>query len=327
MPLQSVISRFNYFNFIKLSISVICVYAIYRFIDLNYNSLFNVISNVNYIYLSLLTPLILGPILANLRWQVFLNIYDVEVKLITLIKISFKSFFLSLTLPSSLGYDVIRLMILKEKFNVSISKRAASIFSDRLLALLILSISSVFSSIIFLSEKGSNIFFALSFFLLSLLVLSIVLLRTRFFIYLTERTLVNWKLLKRFSLELITFLTFIKQENFNKLINFKTIILIVLFQFSSILCSVLIFYALDINIAMIFHFCLLPLIWVITMIPITFSGLGLREGVFIYFYNLVGVASEKALIASLLTFLIQIILTAIIGCFLLLIDKKRDFLG
>jgi uncharacterized membrane protein YbhN (UPF0104 family) len=63
------------------------------------------------------------------------------------------------------------------------------------------------------------------------------------------------------------------------------------------------------------------------MIPITFSGLGLREGVFIYFYNLVGVASEKALIASLLTFLIQIILTAIIGCFLLLIDKKRDFLG
>jgi uncharacterized membrane protein YbhN (UPF0104 family) len=74
-----------------------------------------------------------------------------------------------------------------------------------------------------------------------------------------------------------------------------------------------------------FHFTILPIIWIVTIIPITLSGIGLREGAFVYFYGLLGVGSEKAMIASLLTFLLLIVTPALIGSLILIIDKKRDF--
>ena len=59
------------------------------------------------------------------------------------------------------------------------------------------------------------------------------------------------------------------------------------------------------------------------MVPITISGLGMREGLFVGFYMLFGVASETAVAVSLLNYLIVIVLQALIGAFFYLMETIR----
>ncbi|HSW62660.1 MAG TPA: lysylphosphatidylglycerol synthase transmembrane domain-containing protein [Dissulfurispiraceae bacterium] len=47
----------------------------------------------------------------------------------------------------------------------------------------------------------------------------------------------------------------------------------------------------------------LPLIILLTLLPVSISGLGVREGAFVFFFGALGVASDKAIALSLLWFL------------------------
>jgi uncharacterized membrane protein YbhN (UPF0104 family) len=47
----------------------------------------------------------------------------------------------------------------------------------------------------------------------------------------------------------------------------------------------------------------LPLITLITMIPVSISGIGIREGAFVFFLGTMGVPLDKAMTLSILWFL------------------------
>lgn len=64
----------------------------------------------------------------------------------------------------------------------------------------------------------------------------------------------------------------------------------------------------------------IPIISVISMIPVSFSGVGVREYSFLYLYGMVGVPKEKSVTLAILWFAVMI-LTGIIGMFYYL--KKR----
>ncbi len=62
-----------------------------------------------------------------------------------------------------------------------------------------------------------------------------------------------------------------------------------------------------------FYFASLPLVFIITLIPISFNGIGVREGAFIYFFGLKGVEPEPALGLGLLFFSVQVALSLLGG--------------
>ena len=64
------------------------------------------------------------------------------------------------------------------------------------------------------------------------------------------------------------------------------------------------------------------LVSIVVFIPVTFMGLGLREGSYAYFLSLVGISAERAIGISALVFLVSLLL-AVIGGFL---EYKRVFL-
>lgn len=78
--------------------------------------------------------------------------------------------------------------------------------------------------------------------------------------------------------------------------------------------------SIDINISFTNYLIFVPIISVISMVPISFSGIGVREYSFLYLFNVVGVSKEKAVSLSLLWFLVMII-TGLIGMFYYI--KKR----
>jgi glycosyltransferase 2 family protein len=72
---------------------------------------------------------------------------------------------------------------------------------------------------------------------------------------------------------------------------------------------------------------LYPLIGLLTVVPVTVSGFGVREGAFVFFYSLVGVPSEVAVGVSLLNYLLVIGVPALLGGLLLLFDRGRQITG
>jgi uncharacterized membrane protein YbhN (UPF0104 family) len=60
------------------------------------------------------------------------------------------------------------------------------------------------------------------------------------------------------------------------------------------------------EIPLIFYFASLPLINLATAIPISLSGVGVREGSFVYFLGLTGVQPEQALCLGILFFSVQV---------------------
>ena len=67
--------------------------------------------------------------------------------------------------------------------------------------------------------------------------------------------------------------------------------------------------ALDINIPFSYYLTFLPIISIATILPISFSGFGIREGGFIYFLSLLNISNEKALALSILIYIITFILS------------------
>ena len=63
----------------------------------------------------------------------------------------------------------------------------------------------------------------------------------------------------------------------------------------------------------LFYFAAFPLVAILTILPISFNGIGIREGGFIYFLGLKGISAEKALTLSLSFFAIQIVASLIGG--------------
>lgn len=63
-------------------------------------------------------------------------------------------------------------------------------------------------------------------------------------------------------------------------------------------------------------------LWCAGMVPISVSGLGIREGLAVYFFRLYGVSPANAVATSLFLFVINTIFPALIGAYY--IYKKRD---
>ena len=62
-----------------------------------------------------------------------------------------------------------------------------------------------------------------------------------------------------------------------------------------------------------FYFASLPLIGIVTLIPVSFNGIGIREGAFVYFFGLKGIDAEPAFGLGLLFFSVQVALSLLGG--------------
>ncbi len=100
--------------------------------------------------------------------------------------------------------------------------------------------------------------------------------------------------------------------------------LIFLIQIISFLNVYLLFKALDIDVPIIFILAAMPIIQIISLIPVTLSGFGLREGAFIYFFSQQGIPVEIAFSVSIINFAILTGLPAAIGGFLSVKEQLRN---
>ncbi len=69
-------------------------------------------------------------------------------------------------------------------------------------------------------------------------------------------------------------------------------------------------------------FMFLPIIWLISMLPVSINGIGLREGAFVYLFTSIGMSTEMALAISTL-FLFQLVVLGGLGSLFFLCSQKK----
>jgi len=82
----------------------------------------------------------------------------------------------------------------------------------------------------------------------------------------------------------------------------KAIGLSLLLQINVVVNSLIIAYALNIDVPVIAMFIIIPLAYLIMIAPISINGIGLRESVFVFFFGLYGVPQEQALAFAFISF-------------------------
>jgi len=104
----------------------------------------------------------------------------------------------------------------------------------------------------------------------------------------------------------------------------KATLLSIIIQLFANLCVWIISLGMGLKLSLTYYCIVYPLVSLLTLLPISLSGLGVREGGFIYFLGLQNVSAESALVLSLGSFIVQAAVCLIGGIvFTLGLHKKE----
>lgn len=306
---------------VRIIIAISILILVYFTIDGKIPSAFRSISNPFYIYASLLIPVFLNPIIVNNRWKVFLAIQGIKESFFSLVKINFISIFLGFFLPSSTGFDAVRIYLIEKKHKEKLGAGGSAVIIERVLGFYLLSLMAVIGSFVAYYNGTAISIVYLAVIINILVTLSILFIKNKFLFKAISSKLDRIKIFKKFSAYLNKLYGSVNSFPIKKTI-LVTIPLIFLYQFSSIVCVYLLFKSFDVHIPLYYHLAFLPLILIIAIIPVSISGFGLREGGFVFFYGLIGIDGQIAFLVSLLYYAVLMLVPATIGMILYLINGE-----
>jgi glycosyltransferase 2 family protein len=303
---------------LKLSVTVIIlIFIIWQF-DIDFSKIYEELKNEKYLWFSLSIPFLLQFISAN-RWKLFLHQLEIHESTTSLIKVNCISMFQGLILPSSQGFDILRLFKIEKRHPDKRGSAGSTVLIERMFGFVILCLLSFIFSIINPELPNQKyVILVIGLITLFLFLIIFTLMNEKIRIFISTREFSNKYLkvcLSYFDKMHLAIANFPYQK-----ILLSSTLLILLFQFATIVNVYFVFKAYGFDIPLYFHISLYPIISILSMIPITISGLGVREGFFVFFYNQLGVPAEMAVIISLLNYLLLIGVPAILGVLFYLID-------
>lgn len=310
---------------IKLLISIAILAFLFHSLDIDVKSIFCEIDNLQYVAIALIIPSVIIPVISTNRWKLFLRYVGVNEKKITLLKINFISNFQGIVLPSSQGYDVLRVYYIEKRHPEQRGKVGSTILIERMIGFVVLCVLSLTFSLLIDLPNKRQVVLIIGAITIALLVAIALLLNKKLNRYLSGKKFKNKYVNKCYSY-FNKFATSLAYFPYKKVL-LSSVGLILLFQLSTIASVFLIFKAYGIDLPFYTHISLYPIISILSLIPITISGFGIREGFFVYFYSLLGVSPEVAVSVSLMNYVVLTIVPALFGAVIYLFDifkKKKE---
>lgn len=282
--------------FLKAAITIVIFYLISQSIEID--KIIPIVTNAN---LSLLIVAFilqtLAIFIAGIRWFLVMKKLNFPLPLNFYIKQYFIGMLFSQALPSSIGGDAYRIVALSRR-KQSKTKSFYGVLIDRILGLLglllIVAIGLILNPDILPKEIYLSVFVAL---LIGILLILSLLIFTKF------------SFLKRFKfLQWVFSLSDYFRHNLHGLSVLTSrmfiSISIHLFVISCIYCIGL---AIGLNQPLEVFLLFVPISLLLTLIPISFAGWGIREGAMVVLFTLVGSPKEVALATSILYGIILIL--------------------
>jgi uncharacterized protein (TIRG00374 family) len=259
---------------------------------------------------------LVGIVVRAYRWQVLLNALKMDIPLAKLTALYFVGTFFSNFLPTGIGGDVVRVYELSKQSKRPIES-VGTVLLDRGTGLLVLFLIALAALVFSYQVIAPNVAAAILLLCLgSWAGLGLVLKR-------------DW--LERWGL--LRIMAKIKQirELYESVhaCGLRAIggALAISFVFNVLLIAVnyLITLSLGVNIPLWYFFLFIPLISFLLVLPISLSGLGVREGGYVYLFAQAGVSAPLALAMSLLFYALNVV-TGLIGGVLYALEGAQGYM-
>ena len=289
--------------------------------QMDYDLLMHESEKLNLWLLSLSTLLIVCQIFfLNLRWHYYLNVGRHNISFITSSLINIAGYFANILFITSVG-GIIAKSGLAVRHGLSLTQAVFATFLDRFMTLAALIIFSAIG-LPFLP----NILDDKLLIMLALSVSGLIILIALGLIALRSGLLKDFILSNRRRSRLVSIL---REYTENYDLMFKTTVHSLIAQ----ACFILAVYALSLgmynegqNIHTIEFLALMPVLALISSLPISFGGWGVREGAFIYGLGLIGFSMESAFFLSVQVGVITMVAPFLVGLPYLLKADMRQFL-
>ena len=282
-------------------------------------------SNKIFLFFALFSNWISYCILAY-RWKSLLEVAEIPIGVIDAIKLTFIGNFFSQLIPGMVGGDLLKAYFFSKNSSKNSSKKTQifiNVFIDRLFGVFGFAVIAAIMLIIIMLLGYGNI---------QSLYKPLVSLIIIFIIILTGITILLNQKLNKFLLSINLFNSISLSKYIKKVFDsiylywnksgyfIKIFCLTFIAQVFSIVSVMLIGYGLNLQIGWVYYLLYVPLIVIISAIPITPGSVGLTEGLYLVYFASTANNSKVLVLAVLVRFLV--IITNMLGGFLIFFDKK-----
>jgi len=303
---------------LRLTVSIVILAFILTRID--FRQTLGIISHVNlwgFILAFLLN--LLFHFLFVLRWQVVLSLWNVKPGVVRLSIWHFVGMFFSLFLPTSVGGDIVKAYYFsKDSSQTSIS--FLSVFWDKYIGFIaFIFYAALAATYALLKVSGIEIYTLLIWILAAAIAVLAILatgLITRLIGLLGKR------------LGGLRDIVLLVHDSFRMILrNYRSVLLIFAYVWIALILNVAInyvlVYSMGLSIDLLPLLILIPVITAINMLPISISGLGVREAAFILLFAQVGFTSDQSFALSILNFILLVLASLPGGLLYLLVKPNK----
>lgn len=302
--MKAAVEKANFFNiipWIKLLFGLaLLIFLIFKVSTMQVLDIFSRLNFGNLI-LALFFAL-LAVFLSAWRWRVVLEAQGFSLSLKVLFTLYLEGLFFNNFLPSSIGGDAVRFLGLSREIK-NYSGSFSSILGERVLSSVTLGLVSFVAAIFVFSALKELFFWVLAFLVICLFFFALFLFAPQFFIK-GSRGFIEKYGLKSVSKEIL-------QLRNAKTIS-KVVSLSLLFQLTLVFVNWAIFSGLSVNLNPFYYFIFIPITQAVSLLPLSFNGLGFREGSYVFLFGYVGLSSALSL-AGALAFLLVVTFLSLSG--------------
>ena len=294
----------------------IILFVFYQLKDKSFNELIFLVDWWVLIFAALL--LLIRNVIGAIRWKVLLEVYsDSKPNFSNLIKYYLIGNFFTLFLPTSVGGDIARIYYLNLETN-QLQRSISSVLLERITGVLSIIIFMIVSLIIGISEIV-NIYSVLSIIMIIIIiVISAWYVSTTSWEWLFQIPFIPKSLQEKIVNFLVSF-----QDYFHKPKNISfALIFSMIFQLANIGYYYLISIAIGEDKKFVYFLLLIPIVWIVSLLPISLGGIGIREGSYIALFSLVGMSYQSTSMVSLLN-LILLIVQGVFGGVVFLVQGTK----
>jgi len=295
---------------------------IYILLKINLLNIFNEIKNANIFYLGIAVfwLIFVGLSIQTFKWYIIARKQKIEVPFLKAFKINLMTNFYGFITPSKVG-TAMRAEYLRKYTENNIGKGMGNFVIDKALDLISLFIIAIIFSFI-LKDKLNLVYLDYYFFALGIILVSTFLVfynkeRSKSILRIFYRRFIPKNMHDKAK---ITFESFYEDLPKKRFLLLVLVINIVNWIFTYVL-TYLVGLSLGINLSFDYYLAVLPLVTLITQIPITINGIGTREVSMIGLFGLFGIGATEVVSMSILSLFLFGVLPAIIGGFLILRNK------
>lgn len=269
---------------LKFLISIGLIYFLLSFLDLN--EITNNIKDINLLAIIIAFVIsFLQMLILSYRWYLTLSLLGVNLNAYSLIKYYWSGLFFNQLMPSSFGGDVIK-VILVSRNGFDYNKITSSVVIERLIGLLVFSLISIVTVIFSKHAIKIDHIYIIVFFIPILIIISLIII-TRFSEII--KLIFPFKIINKL---IDAFVKAISELTLKKIVFVKILLSTIISHF----CMFLIIYIFFKMFIQSFEFSMvlfvMPVVFIISSLPISIAGWGLREASMVAGFLMFGISPE-----------------------------------